>query len=426
MKTFSKLSLITLTLFSVLLLAGCAGNGSSDRVSSDFKNITRSGQVQPINGLKHDWGKINIKGGDVEHTFTFKNTGQEDVYLKSAKTSCMCTTARYRLPDGSISPEYGMHQNPTYWAAQVKPGETFDVEVVFDPLAHGPDATGPIQRTVTLLTSARENGGIVRLDVLGDVLSEDAYQAAAEEKRVPEATVMGDFVFQEKEFDFGTLKQSGGIVSHDFPFTYTGETPVTITGTPGSCACTTGEVSPKGFKQGDEGVFTVYFDPNLHEEPEGKFYKTVSILTDPKAEVIPEVKIWAEIDLDLGPEAYKLKTHEDREGEHDDEVVWYNGKPIALMEPEGLKEALGENEKDFFLLDVHIPEQEHIPGTDAFIDYRTIKESVDQLPPDKSAKIVVYCRSGSMSRSAAQDLVDLGYSNVYDLEGGIKAYNDQF
>jgi len=43
----------------------------------------------------------------------------------------------------------------------------------------------------------------------------------------------------------------------------------------------------------------VKFNPNLHAEPEGRFFKTVSILTDRELEKIPEVKIWTEINLDL-------------------------------------------------------------------------------------------------------------------------------
>ncbi len=228
------------------------------------------------------------------------------------------------------------------------------------------------------------------------------------------------FMFQETEYDFGVVKQSGGIVKHDFNFTYNGEDPIKVTGTPASCACTSGKISKTEFKKGDTGILTVEFDPNLHEEPEGKFYKTVSILTEPKPEIIPEVKIWVSIDLDLGVEAYKLKSH-DKEDEHHDEAIEYNGQKIHLIEPEELKEDL--KNKDFFLLDVHIPEQTHIAETDAVIDYRKIKENTDKLPTDKSTKIVVYCRSGNMSRSAAQDLIDMGYKNVYDLEGGIKAFN---
>ncbi|HLD71550.1 MAG TPA: hypothetical protein VI873_02975, partial [Candidatus Peribacteraceae bacterium] len=51
----------------------------------------------------------------------------------------------------------------------------------------------------------------------------------------------------------------------------------------------------------------VTFNPNLHEEPEGRFYKSVTMLTEPSLFEQPEVKIWAEIDLDLGPEAFELK-----------------------------------------------------------------------------------------------------------------------
>lgn len=232
------------------------------------------------------------------------------------------------------------------------------------------------------------------------------------------------FSFVEDSFDFGIIKQSGGIVKHDFVFTYNGDAPITITSTPGSCLCTEGKISKTEFRKGDIGILTVEFDPNLHEEPEGKFYKSVSILTEPKLEEIPEVKIWTEIDLDLGPEAFTLKIHDDEHNYdgHHDEVIEYSGQKIFLIKPEDLKKDL--EDKDFFLLDVHIPEQTHIPGTDAVIDYRKLKENADKLPEDKDAKIVVYCRSGGMSRSSAQDLVDLGYTNVHDLEGGINAFNE--
>ena len=78
--------------------------------------------------------------------------------------------------------------------------------------------------------------------------------------------------------------------------------------------------------------------------------------------------------------------------------------------------------KDFFLLDVHVPEQKHIPGTDAFIDFRKIEQNADKLPDDKDTKIVVYCLGDMMSRKAALDLIDLGYTQVYDLLGGTWAF----
>jgi len=85
---------------------------------------------------------------------------------------------------------------------------------------------------------------------------------------------------------------------------------------------------------------------------------------------------------------------------------------------------LAKNE-NAFILDVHTPEQTHIPGTDALISYDQIKENQDQLPSDKTTPILVYCRSGNMSEQAAKDLTELGYTNVYDLEGGTNAYKEQ-
>jgi rhodanese-related sulfurtransferase len=84
-----------------------------------------------------------------------------------------------------------------------------------------------------------------------------------------------------------------------------------------------------------------------------------------------------------------------------------------LMEDEGV-----------FLLDVHTPEQKHISGTDEFIPYDKINENLDKLPQDKDAPILVYCRSGTMSKTASEELVGLGYTKVYDLVGGINAYRE--
>ncbi len=114
------------------------------------------------------------------------------------------------------------------------------------------------------------------------------------------------FVFEESVHEFGVLKQSSGISSHEFPFTYTGEEEISVTSTPGSCACTKAEISQKTFKKGESGVLTVHFNPNLHSEPLGRFSKTVSLFTDPKLSPIPEVTVWQEIDLDLGEEFFEL------------------------------------------------------------------------------------------------------------------------
>lgn len=100
-----------------------------------------------------------------------------------------------------------------------------------------------------------------------------------------------------------------------------------------------------------------------------------------------------------------------------------NENKATLVSPQEFAR-LAEDE-NAFILDVHTPEQTHIPGTDTLISYDQIKENQDQLPDDKDTPILVYCRSGSMSAQASKDLISLGYTNVYDLDGGTNAYKEQ-
>jgi rhodanese-related sulfurtransferase len=91
-----------------------------------------------------------------------------------------------------------------------------------------------------------------------------------------------------------------------------------------------------------------------------------------------------------------------------------------LLSPEELSRMLAE--KDFFFVNTHVPYEGEIEQTDAFIAYDRIEENLALFPADLNAEIVLYCRSGRMSAIAADTLETFGYTNVWDLEGGMIAW----
>ncbi|HSF79819.1 MAG TPA: rhodanese-like domain-containing protein [Anaerolineales bacterium] len=106
------------------------------------------------------------------------------------------------------------------------------------------------------------------------------------------------------------------------------------------------------------------------------------------------------------------------------------GRPITVSGGEYRDISVPElktmlDNKDFTFVNVHIPFEGDIPNTDLSIPFDEISQHLDQLPADKDAKIVLYCRSDRMSNIAAEELVRQGYTNIYNLDGGFVAWEQQ-
>lgn len=74
-----------------------------------------------------------------------------------------------------------------------------------------------------------------------------------------------------------------------------------------------------------------------------------------------------------------------------------------------------------FVLNVHVPDEGSIAGTDAAIPFDQLRERRAELP-DRSTPLAVYCRTGRMSAEAVGTLADLGYRDVVELRGGMVAW----
>ncbi len=89
---------------------------------------------------------------------------------------------------------------------------------------------------------------------------------------------------------------------------------------------------------------------------------------------------------------------------------------VTEISPDELDAML--EDKDFELINVHIPYAGEIPGTDVHIPY-TDTDALEDYLGDVAAKAVLYCQTGPMSAIAAADLIDLGYCRIFDMPAGM-------
>ena len=80
---------------------------------------------------------------------------------------------------------------------------------------------------------------------------------------------------------------------------------------------------------------------------------------------------------------------------------------------------LMDTQQGYIILDTRTQEeydQGHIPGA-IVIPHDQVLEKAEGILTDKDQLILVYCRSGRRSKLAAEDLVELGYTNIREFGG---------
>ena len=138
-------TLINLMVIILVVIGGGIALGVSGILSKDAPTVANS--VLTATETDYDFGTIQMYDGKVSKVFTLKNNGDETVKLTDIRTSCMCTEV---IVDDAA---YGMH-GPYVSSAVIKPGEEKQVDVIFDPAAHGPEGVGPITRVVSFKTNS--------------------------------------------------------------------------------------------------------------------------------------------------------------------------------------------------------------------------------------------------------------------------------
>ena len=85
---------------------------------------------------------------------------------------------------------------------------------------------------------------------------------------------------------------------------------------------------------------------------------------------------------------------------------------------------LRESKADFFLLDVREPhEVERATLGGLNIPLANVARQLDDIPRDR--KVVVHCKLGGRSAKAVTALRQLGYDDIWNLQGGIQAWSER-
>ena len=101
------------------------------------------------------------------------------------------------------------------------------------------------------------------------------------------------------------------------------------------------------------------------------------------------------------------------------------GTKTERMSPKEFESTL-KSSPNAVLVDVRTPEEVasgYIKGADKFININGSNFETEINALDKSSTYIMYCRSGARSGRAAEFMIDNGFTDVYNLSGGILNYS---
>ena len=143
--------------FGVLLLVAVIF-AARPNISNNGAAVVASNSTLVVEeSSNYDFGSISMAAGKVTRQFKIRNTGAETVTVSKMYTSCMCTSALLMKGEKKFGP-YGMpgHGMIPSTNAVLEPGAQGNIQVVFDPAAHGPAGIGTVTRVVYVET--KESG----------------------------------------------------------------------------------------------------------------------------------------------------------------------------------------------------------------------------------------------------------------------------
>ncbi len=120
-----------------------------------------------IKPSSYNFRDVSVAGGVVKTAMSIKNEGKSDLLIDDMDSSCACTTATI-TKDGKEGPVFSMREhgtNPVGWSEKIKPGETAELNIYYDPRVHS-ELRGPVTRAITVFSNdPKTSKKIVKIEV---------------------------------------------------------------------------------------------------------------------------------------------------------------------------------------------------------------------------------------------------------------------